>query len=83
MERHGLFVRERQHEVAPGAVLEPEHDRDPDAAAYLPQLRRGQHRREHLLPADRIDLLADDLHDLLVDAPAERQERPQAGADLT
>ena len=32
--------------------------------------------------ADRVHLLADDLLDLPVDAPAERQERPQAGADL-
>ena len=37
---------------------------------------------EHLLAADRVHLLADDLDDLLVDAPAERQERPQARTDL-
>jgi len=82
VERHRFFVREREHVVAPGPVLELEDDRDPDSAARLPQLRRRQHRLEHLLPADRVDLLANDLHDVLVDAPAERQERPQAGADL-
>ena len=82
VERHRLFVREREYVVAPGPVLELEDDRDPDAAARLPQLRRRQHRLEHLLPADRVDLLADDLDDLLVHAPAERQERPQTGADL-
>ena len=82
MECHRLLVRERQHEVAPGAVLELEHDRDPDAPTRLPQLRGRQHRFEHLLPADRIDLLADDLHNLLVHAPAERKKRPEAGADL-
>ena len=32
--------------------------------------------------ADRVHLLADDLLDLPVDRPAERQVRPQAGADL-
>ena len=39
-------------------------------------------RHEHLLAADRVHLLADDLHGLLVHAPAEREERPEAGADL-
>ena len=52
------------------------------AAGRLPELDRGQHRREELLRADRVHLLADDLLDLAMDAPAERQERPQAGADL-
>ena len=36
----------------------------------------------HLLAADRVDLLADDLLDPHVHAPAERQHRPEAGADL-
>jgi hypothetical protein len=83
VERHRLLVRERQHEVAPVPVLEMEHDRDADAAARLPQLGRRQHRLEHLLTADRVDLLADDLHHLLVHPPAEGQERPEPGADLT
>jgi hypothetical protein len=83
VERHRLLVRERQHEIAPDAVLELEHDREPDAAARLPQLRRRQDWLEHLLAADCVDLLAHDLDDLLVHAPAERQERPQPGAGLT
>ena len=33
--------------------------------------------------ADRVHLLADDLDDLLVHAPPERQERPEAGAHLS
>ena len=48
----------------------------------LPQLGRREHRHEHLLPADRVLLLADDLHDLLVHAPPERQERPDSRAHL-
>jgi len=83
VERHRLLVRKRQHEVAPRAVLQLEHDRDPDAAARLPQLRGREHGLEHLLPADRVDLLADDLDDLLVHAPAQRQEREQSRADLS
>ena len=47
-----------------------------------PELGRREHRREHLLRADRVHLLADDLLDLPVDAPAERQERPEPRADL-
>ena len=38
--------------------------------------------REELLAADRVHLLADDLLDLAVDSPAERQVRPEPGADL-
>ena len=52
------------------------------AAAALPQLGRVQHRHQQLLPADRVHLLADDLHDLLVHAPARRHPRPQPGAEL-
>ena len=33
-------------------------------------------------PPMRVDLLADDLDDLLVHAPASREERPQPRADL-
>ncbi len=39
-------------------------------------------RCQHLLVADGVHLLADDLDDLLMDAPAERQERPQSRTDL-
>ena len=48
----------------------------------LPELDRRQQRAEELLAADRVHLLADDLLDLAVDPPAERQVRPEAGADL-
>ena len=82
MERERLLVRDRQHVVAAGAILQLEELGDPVAAAALPELGRGQHRRVHLLRADRVHLLADDLLDLAVHAPAERQERPEAGADL-
>jgi hypothetical protein len=77
-------VRHREHHVGALAVLEPE-ELGPDAvvaAAALPQLGGLQHRHEHLLPADRVDLLADDLHDVLVHAPSGRQPGPQAGAQL-
>ena len=43
---------------------------------------RSDHRHRHLLAADRVHLLAHDLHDLLVGAPAGRQEAPEPGADL-
>ena len=66
----------------PAAVLELEEHSDPVAARLLPELRRRQHRGEHLLAADRVHLLADDLHDLLVHAPAERQVRPEPRAHL-
>ena len=52
------------------------------AAALLPELRRLQHRHEHLLAADGVHLLADDLLDLLHDAPAGRQEHVDAGGEL-
>ena len=52
------------------------------APGRLPELRGGEHGHEHLLPPDRVHLLADDLDDLLVHAPAERQERPHARAHL-
>src|SRR5207244_11120095 len=81
-ERERLFVREREDELAPSAVLQLEHLGDLVATRRLPQLGRGEHGAEHLLSADRIDLLAYDLHHLLVYAPAERQERPEPGADL-
>ena len=82
VERHRLLVRERQDERRPTRSLSLKTSGIAILPLELPQLRRSQHRPEHLLLADRIHLLADDLHDLLLDAPAERQERPQAGADL-
>ena len=64
--RDDLFVRHGQGHVRALAVLEAEHllaDGVP-AAALLPDLRRLQHRHEHLLAADGVHLLADDLLDL-------------------
>ena len=80
VEGHGLLVREREDELPPGAVLEVEELGDRDAVGRLPQLGRREHGHQHLLAADRVLLFADDLDDLLVHAPAEREERPDAGA---
>ena len=79
-----LLVRHRQHHVRAAPVLEAEQlaaDRVV-AAALLPDLGRVEHRHQHLVPADRVDLLADDLHGLLMHAPAGREPAPQAGAHL-
>ena len=83
VETDGLLVRHGQDELAPVAVLQLEDLRDVVPARRLPQLRRRQDRHQHLLGADRIHLLADDLNDLLVHPPAQGQERPDACADLT
>ena len=80
--RDRLLVRHRQHVLRALAVLELEQLGDPVPAAALPQLCGQHHRHQQLLAADRVHLLADDLHDVLVHAPAGRQERPQARADL-
>ena len=82
MERERLLVRQRQDEAAADPVLQLEELGNAVAAGLLPQLGRRQDRREHLLAADRVHLLADDLLDLAVHAEAERHERPEAGADL-
>ena len=82
VEGHRLFVRERQDEETAVPILQLEDLRDVDAAAQLPELRRRQHRTQHLLIADCVHLLADNLDDLLVHTPAERQERPQPCAHL-
>ena len=82
VERHRLLMRQRQDEAPARAILEVEDLGNRDTPGRLPELGRRQHGHEHLLPADCVHLLADDLHDLLVHAPAERQERPEARADL-
>ena len=82
VERERLLVGHRQDEPAACTVLGVEDLGDLVAAGRLPELDRRQHRREPLLRADRVHLLADDLLDLAVDAPAERRERPEAGAEL-
>ena len=45
------------------------------AAALPPEVGRMDDRHLHLLAADRVHLLADDLLDPLVDPEAERQQR--------
>ena len=77
-----LLVRQRQHVVGALAILEAEELLDVVAPGLLPQLVRRQHRHQHLLAADRVHLLADDLLDLAVHSPAERQERPDAAGHL-
>ena len=72
MERDRLLVGHRENVVAPVAVLEAEELLDVVALRVLPQLDWSEHGHEHLLSTDRVHLLADDLHDLLVHPPAER-----------
>jgi hypothetical protein len=82
VEGHRLLVGHGEHEVATQTIVGLPELRNHVAAARLPQLGRRDHRHEHLLTADRVHLLPDDLDGLLVDAPAERKERPEAGAHL-
>ena len=67
---HDLLVRQRQHEVRALAVLELEHLVDVVAPGAAPDLRRADERHQHLLRADRVQLLAHDLLHLLVHPPA-------------
>jgi hypothetical protein len=82
VKRERLLVREREDEVPAGAVLQLEELWDAVAAGLLPELCGREDRRIHLLRADRVHLFADDLLDLAMDAPAEREKCPQAGAHL-
>src|SRR5207244_6606393 len=82
VERRGLLVRHREDVLAAGAILDVEDLGDSDPPRRLPQLSGRQDWHQHLLAADRVHLLADDLLDPPVDAPAERHERPQAGTHL-
>jgi hypothetical protein len=84
VQRDDLLVRHGEDEVGVAAVVQAEQLRSDRlvAAAALPRLGREQHRHEHLLPADRVDLLAHDLHGALVHLPAGGHPRPEAGADL-
>ena len=77
VERDDLLVRHPQHEVGPAPVLELEQLLDRVAAGAAPGLGGLQDRHQHLLAADRVDLLAHDLHRPLVHAPARGEERPQ------
>ena len=77
-----LLVGHREHELRALAVGELEQLFDLQPPGLAPQLGRLQHRHQHLLPADRVHLLADDRLDALVHAPAGGQPRPHAGAHL-
>ena len=79
---HRLLVRHREDELPVVAVTQLEHFGDVVAAGRLPELGRSQNGHEELLRPDRVHLLADDPDHLLVDAPTEREKRPDAGADL-
>ena len=83
VERHRLLVRQREDERAAVTVLDLPELGNVVAPGRLPQLGRSDDRHEHLLPADRVHLLADDPNDLLVNPPPEREERPEAGAHLS
>jgi hypothetical protein len=78
VERGRLLVRQRQDETPAAPVLDVEDLGIALRPGRLPELGGRQHGHQHLLAADRVHLLADDLLDLPVDAPAERQERPDA-----
>ncbi len=82
VEGDGLLVGHREHELRALAVVQLEQLLDLDPARLAPRLGRLEHRHQHLLAADRVHLLADDLHDPLVHAPARRQPGPHAGAQL-
>ena len=82
VERDRLLVRQRQDVVGALSILEAKDLLDEVAAGLLPELERREHRHQHLLTADRVHLLADDLLDLPVHPPAERQEGPHAAGHL-
>jgi hypothetical protein len=77
-----LLMGEGEDKVGAAPVLELEQLIDLVAPGLPPWLGRLEDRHEHLLAADGVHLLADDLHDPLVDAPPRRQPGPQPGADL-
>ena len=78
-----LLVRHREDHVAVGAVLEAGQLRTDRVipATLAPDLGRVDDRHQHLLPADRVHLLADDLLDLLDDAVTQRQQAEEPGAE--
>ena len=83
MKRDSLLVRHREHQLRALAVGQLEQRVDVQAPRPAPRLGGLQHRHQHLLAADRVHLLADDLHDALMHPPAGRQPGPHAGAHLT
>ncbi len=80
-----LLVGHREHHVPPVAVLEP-GQLGPDrvvAAARPPDVGGVDDRHLHLLAADPVLLLANDLLHAVVDALAQRQQRVDPGAQGT
>ena len=79
-----LLVRHRQDHVPVRAILEASHLRADGVVApgLAPQVRRVDDRHLHLLAADRVELLPDDLLHPLVDPEPERQQRVDPGAQL-
>ena len=80
--RDDLLVGHREHEVGAAAVLELEQLLDVVAPRAAPGLGGLEDRHQHLLAADRVHLLADDLDDPLVHAPPGRKPAPEARAHL-
>src|SRR5207237_3978313 len=78
-----LFVRVADHVLAAVVVLRPERDRleRVPPPGLLPVLRRRQDRHLHLLGADPVLLLADDLLHLLRDAEPQWQPAVEAGRE--
>ena len=74
MEMHELLVRVAHHELTAVVVFRAERDglEHVPSAGLLPQLRRSEDGHLHLLRADPILFLADDLLDLLLHAEPER-----------
>ena len=80
-QREDLLMSHRQQQVGLPAILEL--DEDPldvvPAARLLPHLTGVHHREQHLLAADAVHLLADDLLDLVDHPLAEGKQRPGTG----
>ena len=79
-----LLVGHREDHVPAVAVLEPAQLRADRvvAAAGPPDVGRVDHRHLHLLAADLVLLLADDLLDAVTDPLAQREQRIDARAEL-
>jgi hypothetical protein len=82
VEGHDLLMSHGQHHLRPPAVLQAELLCQPVASCLLPQLGWVHDRHQQLLGADGVELLAHDLHRLLMGPPARGQPGPEAGAEL-
>lgn len=80
---HDLLVRHGQHHVALATVMEAGHLRANlvEAARFLPDIGGVHDGHQHLLPADGVDLLADDLLHLGDHAPAQGEQAVDASAE--